>query len=257
MKRTTWLGVSLICSWLVLTTAVLAQEQTPAVVIPPGAKGPGQDYSKLSARWWKWYLSIPTDDPTFSNPSFDVTGDSCGVAQTGNVFFLAANFVTTDALSCSVPAGKSIFFPIFNIECSTVEPPPFFGATEEDMRACAKCIADNIDPIDLKVVVDGQALPYYPADSPLFTFKYPEHWIFEDDDPPDVTIPGPGVGKAVSDGYWIHLAPLDPGPHTVSFSSVNRFPNGECGVIFPPEVPPEDRLVSFAGNYTLDVQGKK
>jgi hypothetical protein len=68
MKRTMWFAVSLVCGWLVLTTAVLAQEQNPRV-IPPSAKPPGPDYSKLSARWWKWYLSIPTDAPTFSHPS--------------------------------------------------------------------------------------------------------------------------------------------------------------------------------------------
>jgi hypothetical protein len=48
MKRTTWFAVSLVCGWLVLTTAVLAQEQNPGV-IPPSAKPPGQDYSEINA----------------------------------------------------------------------------------------------------------------------------------------------------------------------------------------------------------------
>jgi hypothetical protein len=145
-----------------------------------------------------------------------------------------------------VPAEKSIFFPIFNIECLTVQAPPFFGATEEELRACANCIADQLDPASLQVSVDGEALTNladYRVESSLFTFKYPEQNIF--------TIPnGPGVGKAVSDGYWIHLAPLSPGTHTVSFSSVNSFPEGECGL-------PPGTAASFAGNYTLHVQGKK
>ena len=36
-----------------------------------------------------------------------------------------------------VPAG--------GVECSTAEPPPFFGRDEEELRACAETAAEQID----------------------------------------------------------------------------------------------------------------
>ena len=224
--------------------AVCAAGNPNPGVLPPNANAQGHGYSGWSAAWWQWYQSIPASE----HPALDTTGEFCTEGQSGKVFFLAANLVTTDPIPCTVRTGKSIFFPMANIECSTVELPPFFGSTEEQLRACAKCWADHIVPSLLEVTVDGRALKdlkRYRAASPLFTFEYPADSI--------MGIPGgPATGQSVSDGYWIYLRPLSAGQHTVSFSGTFDLPAGDdCGSGFGPA------SFSFAGSYKLNVRGGK
>ena len=211
-------------------------------VLPPNANGQGHGYSGWSAEWFKWFLFIPTS----MHPALDSTGDFCAEDQSGKVFYLASNLMTTDTVPCTVPTGKSIFFAIANVECSTVEPPPFFGSTEEELRDCARSWADHIVPSSLEVTVDGrplQQLASYRAASPLYSFEYPADNIFG--------IPGgPGTGQSVADGYWIYLLPLSAGGHTVSFSGAFDLPAGDdCGSGFGPT------SFGFAGSYNLTVRG--
>jgi len=227
------LGVAAVC---------VAGNPNPGV-LPPNANAQGRGYSGWSAAWWQWYLSIPTP----MHPALDTTGEFCTEGQSGKVFFLASNLVTTDTIPCTVRTGKSIFFAIVNVECSDVELPPFFGATEQERRDCAKCFGDRIVPSSLEVTVDGRALKdlaSYRVASPPFTFAYPADNIIEIPD-------GPGTGQSVSDGYWIYLHPLPAGEHTISFSGLFDFPTGdECGAGFGGPT-----SFGFAGSYTLSVQG--
>jgi hypothetical protein len=58
----------------------------------------------LTAQWWQWVLSIPTDN----NPTLDTTGEDCMVGQQGPIWFLTgANFggeTPPVTRSCSMPA---------------------------------------------------------------------------------------------------------------------------------------------------------
>jgi hypothetical protein len=226
------LGVAAVC---------VAGNPNPGV-LPPHANAQGNGYSGWSAAWWQWYLSIPTP----LHPALDTTGEFCAEGQSGKVFFLAANLATTDTIPCTVRTGTSIFLGVANAECSTVEAPPFFGSTEQEMRDCARCWANHIVPSSLAVTVDGQALAdpaRYRAASPLFTFEYPADNI--------IGIPGgPATGQSVSDGYWIYLHPLPAGEHAVSFSGVFDLPAGDdCGSDLGPT------SFAFGGSYKLNVQG--
>jgi hypothetical protein len=117
------LGVAAVC---------LAQNLNPGV-LPPNAHAQGRGYIGWSEAWWQWYVSIPTS----MHPAFDTTGAFCTERQSGKVFFLASNLVTTDTIPCTIRTGKSIFFAIANVECSTVEAPPFFRSKEEELHDCA------------------------------------------------------------------------------------------------------------------------
>jgi hypothetical protein len=232
---------ALLIALLIPAGLAVASDPNPGVA-PPNSHPHGKSYGEWSAAWWQWFLKIPTS----SHPGLDTTGQFCAEGQSGNVFFLAANSAT-DPVPCTVRTGTSIFLAIVNAECSTVEAPPFFGSTEAELRACAKCFADRIVPSSLQVTVDGQALtdlPRYRADSPLFSFDFPADNIYG--------IPnGPGTGQAVSDGYWIYLHPLSAGEHTISFSGSFNFPTGnECNAGFP-----ADTSFGFSGSYRLNVQG--
>jgi len=219
-----------------LAAAALAENPNPGVA-PVNSNAYGHSYGGWSAEWWKWFLSIPTPD----HPG---VGGDCNEGQSGPVFFLAADFTGSAGVPCTIPAGKAILLAMVNVECSTVEAPPFFGTDEEELRACAKCFADQIVVSSLEATLDGKGLKdlgSYRAASPLFTFEYPADNIFG--------IPGgPATGDSVSDGYWLLLNPLPAGDHTLSFGGAFEFPEGECGL-------DAGTAFGFASVYELTVGG--
>ena len=175
-------------------------------VFPPQSHPYGKSYGQWSAEWWKWALSLPVDQ----NPFYDVSGCQNGAnGQSGPVWFLTGVIAESGVAvrDCTVPGGKALFFPVINTECSTLEPPPFHGNNEAELRACAA----NFNVVNLAAEVDGVAvknLDDYRVFSPLFTFTVP------DNNP--LGVPA-GTGQAVGNGFYLMLAPLSPGHHTIHF----------------------------------------
>jgi hypothetical protein len=88
-----------------------AQAQDDEQITPVNANAYGNTYGEWSARWWQWLLSIPAA----TNPNSDTTGANCAQEQAGPVWFLAGTFGGSAVTrSCTVPAGKALFFPILN-----------------------------------------------------------------------------------------------------------------------------------------------
>ena len=123
----------------------------------------------------------------------------------------------------TIPAGKAIFFGLFNYFNDYPCPDPNFqpapGQTlEEFLAEGAAALIDQAT--DLAADVDGVPIenPFgYRAQSRLVTFTADPSWIAID---PCVT---GELQQAVSDGYWIMLAPLRPGQHTIHFASEALF----------------------------------
>ena len=104
-----------------------------------------------------------------------------------------------------------VFFALLNAECSSLEPDPFHGDTAAEQLACAEGFADQIDVGSLFCTIDGvvvQNLGSYRVASPQFAFTAPTPWIFGETG---------GSGTSVSDGYFVMLAPLSVGAHTLHF----------------------------------------
>jgi hypothetical protein len=177
-------------------------------------------YGEWTAQWWKWALSVPED----RNPAADQTGENCGEAQSGPVWFLAGTFGGLNERNCDIPAGKSILFPVINAECSYAEYPDL--RTESELRNCA--VSSNDGVTELMVTIDGQPinetqLRSYRVQSPLFNLTLSENNIYG--------LPATTT-QAVSDGFWVFLPPLGPGQHEIHFrgalvdfttESVNNF----------------------------------
>ena len=86
------------------------------------------------------------------------------------------------------------------------------------LRACAVAFMDGASAT-LVATVDGsevQDIPGYRVQSPLFSFSAPADNV--------LFVPGPVSGQSVSDGYWIFLAPLSTGTHTIHFEGNPGFP---------------------------------
>ena len=145
----------------VAEASVATAPETAAVeVLPPDEPWGGLTRDEWQARRWQWNLSLPED----VNPQNDSTGQACGYGQSGPVFFLPGSG------PCVVPEGTAIYVVVASTTCSTVEPPPFFGRNEEELRACTTAEIDGVT--NLHAVVDGREirdLESYRVASPLFT----------------------------------------------------------------------------------------
>lgn len=165
-------------------------------------------YKELSAKWWQWAASLP---PTVGGP-FDQGSINCGENQpAGNVYFLAGVTSGPVVRTCEIPAGKRLFLPVINVECSDLEDDPFFGGTPAERRACVE--NPLFTPSELVATLDGQSIVPDLQDFEVVSTNFPftpvagnPFGIF------------PGSGSSVSRGVWLLLAPLSPGEHTIVFS---------------------------------------
>lgn len=202
--------IAVILGIMVLAPMVSAAKNPNPGVYPVDSVICGKTYGEWSAEWWKWILSIPTSVNPFMD---DGSGKFCAKKQSGDVWFLAGSWVGTTEVKCKVPAGKAIFFPIINNECSTIEG---YGETEGELRNNTKDIIDGVTVIE--ATVDGKPLKQlkkYRVESPLFEFKLPGDNVLKEFGLIVPEFEGAKSSKSVSDGYWIMLEPLSPGEHEI------------------------------------------
>ena len=199
---------------MVPRTTLLAQPGNPNPEVLPVHSSPfGSTYGEWSARWWQWVLSIPA----VTNPLNDTTGEQCAQEQSGKVWFLTGTFVGSVTRTCDVPQGKALFFPILNATFGAAvgdcEPTaPGVACVVTVLRAAA---ASSMDSVTLEASIDGipvRNLNDYRVESPVFSVTLPEDNL--------VGIPSGTYAPMVSDGYWLMLAPLSRGTHTIYFKGV-------------------------------------
>jgi hypothetical protein len=183
--------VAAVCAlgWAALPATSMAAP-TPAVAAPSAS---------LTASWWQTYVAIPaSQDPA----------NQCDLG-TGQIAFLGATTGGSARRDCTLRAGSSILVPLINVECSQLDPEPFFGQTPAELRACAKGFADQFT--DLFLRIDGASvgnLAGLRVQSDPFVFSPVEGNMFG--------IPA-GTGLSVSDGYWALIGPLASGRYNIRF----------------------------------------
>jgi hypothetical protein len=162
----------------------------------------GLTYAEWEAQWWITAFSIPIVDgnhPLFSGGAF---GEQNGVV------FLAAVGGGAD-LPVTISAGQALFLPVINAECSVLEPDPFHGDDEAELRACANGHIDNT--AGLYAAIDGvpvNNLQSYRVESPLFVFgPLPADNLFG--------APAGTTSPSVDAGFYLLVTPLSVGNHTV------------------------------------------
>jgi len=225
---------SLACLRLVFSVLILvvvaglafdAQAQTRdsggGRIMPVTSAPFGNSYADWAAAWWQWALALPVD----GHPLFDETGIHCGAGQSGPVFFLGGVFnVSGSAVrtECTVPSRKALFFPIVNVECSNIEGN---GVNGVELRTCAAFFADLAT--GLRLEVDDDRVPHltrFRTVSPSFNFALPDDDLFGAfmlTAPTGTCFPKDGICEpylSAGDGYYVMLAPLSDGPHTIRFT---------------------------------------
>jgi len=208
-------------------------EKIPALAPPGDRRLKGKTYAEWAAAFWQWSQEMPLTNsagavhPFKHSAGFDVTA-----SQTSDVWFLAAPFVDPamgpTRRRCLIPEGKSLFFPVFGVESSNLEPPPFYGRTAEAQAANAQFWTDRVT--NLFCEIDGVAvsnLAAYRVTSPQISITVPSPWIQGE---------AGGQGTSSGDGYYIFLAPLSPGQHTLHFGGRIRLTKRKDAFDFNAEI---------------------
>jgi hypothetical protein len=203
------LTVAVLLLFTLVAPARAGQGNANPGVLPPHAEAYGKTYGEWAAAWWKWALSIPVNRSPFT----DATGEFCGEGQSGPVWFRGGAARSRET-TCHVPAGKAIFMPVYNwifgagvYDCD----PSVAGVPCDEATLRASAAAATEAATVLEVYLDGvpiQDLRDYRAISPeTFAVTFPENNLL-----------GLGAGTyfpQVADGYWLMLAPLPKGEHTL------------------------------------------
>lgn len=210
--------VTILVGLLAMPVVAQAANLNPRV-LPAKASAYGKTYAQWAETWWQWAYSIPAEE----NPLLDTTGDMGDEGQTGPVWFLAGvwNESGIAERTLTVPAGKALFFPIINGEWdapvdSGTTPEELWGLIDANYNLSAYVVA-------MKAEVDGRAIEdlfSYRARDPKssFIFKVPADNL--------LGYPADSEWLAVADGYYLLLAPLPVGAHTIHFSTEYANPVG-------------------------------
>jgi serine/threonine protein kinase len=209
----------------------------PNVVPPDDPRLNGRSYEQLAAEWLRWTLEMPlTNSAGAIHPTRDSTQFNVSEGQTLDVWFLASPFGTIHR-SCTIPPGKALFFPLFNVWVSTLEAPPFYGKTSVDQAANALYFAGHIASTFCEL--DGRSISN-PDDfrvlGPRVNISAPTPWLQGDVG---------GKGMATVAGYFVFVAPLTPGRHTLRFG-------GSIRLTYPQD--PMDMHASFDTTYAITVE---
>jgi len=208
-------AAALFVGFLLCNTSVRADE-TRVTVVPPGANYHGRTYPEWAAAFWQYAFALPIEGhPFLAGPD-----DDFSAGQKGSVWFWSAPDGPMTR-TVRMPAGKTLFLTTRDVDVSSLEAPPFFGATEQEQRAKSGWFADHIE--NVFVTIDGVAvenIDQFRFSTPQFKFTAPTPWIFGEIG---------GTGTAVGNGYFL-LLELPKGEHTIHYGGTFRFAPGE---LFP------------------------
>jgi len=180
-------------------------------VIPPHARPYGLTYGEWGAQWWRWAYSFPSAQfPPLQSGEVD-----CSLGQSGSVWFLAgASTSTTVTRSVTIPAETALFFPLVNTIWVTypTDPPMTIQEIRDALTFANSLITDvscEVDGVPVKSPLN------YAEQSAVFSVTLPANNIYG--------IDAGTSAPCVDEGFYLLLAPLARGEHTIHFTSDHVF----------------------------------
>jgi hypothetical protein len=132
--------------------------------------------------------------------------------QSGPVFFVAGRAFSTVERRFNVPAGKYVLLPLINWVIASPDPGFSDTATEADSLTTG-----TLDPSMLFATFDGERV----SDLASHREKSPLNFTLNAVDGVS-GFPAGTYTDANSDGYWLMLAPLSAGGHTLHFGGTTN-----------------------------------
>jgi hypothetical protein len=193
------LTVAALALFLAGNAAMAARDPNNSIAKPQGSYQ-GQSYGEWAAEWWQTMYSMPV-----VNGQHPLLNGGALTNGSGDLF-LAAAPGTTVTIDITVPNSTTIVVPVVNAECSTIEPDPFHGDTETELRACANGHIDNTSGLAATIdAVPVSELLIYRTQSPLFDFTLPENNVLEFQ---GIQAPAGTTAQAVDAGVYLVIKPL-------------------------------------------------
>ena len=209
------------CSVVIGSCLLTGRALADINVLPGGSTVAGKSIGDWTTDWWKWALGIPAP----GDPLGDTSGADAQTGQSGPVFFLAGGIGDAPPVTrtFTVPADKYLLFPMINWVGYGGADPGYTSVKQEIVAITT----GTIDPAKLVATIDGTAVPNLAGHRESFSgdaFALPlvDNNSFGH---PAATYP-----DAYADGYWIMLAPLGSGSHTLRYGGMSVAFDGQQGL---------------------------
>lgn len=211
--------IALLTAVTTLVVPAVAYAREPGVIPPVG-----KVYNQLAVAWWQYALG----QPTATNPLVDPTGANCASGQHGPVFFLSGTSGSGTVIrnACTVHGVRALFFPLVNaFDVHTpgdgLDTPDLVYKDFQSFGFRADTLHASVDGNQIRNL-DPLTTPYRACAAPTagctpesFSLTFPDGNLFG--------LTAGTYAPAVQDGYYVLLAPLRPGKHTITFGGTGNF----------------------------------
>ena len=217
MKRTIIMALGVLLALALATPMALAQ-------VEQHGNNTGKA-AKLAEAWTLWAYSrhaaeLPTigEDPEYSEEQCDGTPLSTTRDDTWFLAGTEGGSAEETVRTCTVPAETQLFFPIVSATFFITSPEPPFNENKQVARDYVKDFIRAVeeDPeLSIVVTVDGEEISsdqIVRAKTSFFPLFFPQDNIFA-----ECCGVKAGTYQTISNGLWLTLPPLPPGPHTIHF----------------------------------------
>lgn len=187
-----------------LAIATTASAATSSAVVPAGGTVADHSYGQWQAISWQYQFSHTNG------------GSPCSTVQTpeGPVELLAGAAAGTHTYRCAFPAGRPVYAIGLDVECSSIEAPPYHGNTPAQLKSCAR--RNYRGARDVTAKIDGHTVAGYRklvTATPVFTFRLATKNILGSAKP---------SGRSASYGEGLLLKGLSAGSHRID--TIGAFP---------------------------------
>jgi hypothetical protein len=203
--------------------AVAAMAMTAPVAVADGPRGDsrarvvpafklaGDTAGELLGDWYVQNLSLPASQSPFAG-----SADLClNLGHRGKVLSPSGGLFTAAGMTCTVKVNRPVLLVMTSADCSSAEPPPFFGRTAAEQRACAiAAITRTPEIVDVRAInvsMDGQ--PAIDIHSRRFFAVSPQRRVVFPPEPVFGATPGPATFVAA--GWVAEIRGMDRGRHVM------------------------------------------
>src|ERR1700716_1879130 len=130
LRRKVWLSAT--TAVLIVSTALAGFAAAAGPVVPPGGKAGGEGYAYYLERSWQIF---------FSAASRPKPCNTIAVRGQRVAMLLGGYSGKPERHTCSVPAGRPVYFAGIGAECSTLPGDHGkFGTTDSELKRCARAM---------------------------------------------------------------------------------------------------------------------
>lgn len=193
------LRAAIIAATLVAMLAgpVVAAAPPTRGIMPANARIHGYTLTELATAWNYWAWATPPEDSA-------ILGVRCEQSTLDpKIWFLPVSLGGEWETTCEVPPGTFLVMSPGALECSSVEPEPFFGSDAEELQAC---VDEGFELLTyVEVTIDGRTV------TDLAPYVLTADLI--DLPPNNLLSADPGI--SLTKGYFLVIHPLSRGTHTL------------------------------------------